>query len=101
MLDSINFDAIMRWILLLFVIIAADERVLAEPAPVIVLGELGDSSVNFLLRPWVNSSDYWALHWETNEKVKQTFDDNGISIPFPQMDVHMDQSAAESSVRES
>jgi small conductance mechanosensitive channel len=86
MLDSINFDAIMRWILLLFVIIAADERVLA------------DSSVNFLVRPWVNSSDYWALLWETNEKVKQTFDDNGISIPFPQMDVHMDQSAAESSV---
>jgi small conductance mechanosensitive channel len=79
-------------------IIAADERVLAEPAPVIVLGELGDSSVNFLVRPWVNSSDYWALLWETNEKVKQTFDDNGISIPFPQMDVHIDQSAAESSV---
>jgi small conductance mechanosensitive channel len=73
-------------------IIAADERVLAEPAPVIALGELGDSSVNFLVRPWVNSGDYWALLWETNEKVKQAFDDNGISIPFPQMDVHINQS---------
>jgi small conductance mechanosensitive channel len=47
----------MRWILLLFVIIAADERVLAEPAPVIVLGDLADSSANFLVRPWANSSD--------------------------------------------
>ena len=70
-------------------IIAADERVLVEPEPVIALGELGDSSVNFLVRPWVNSGDYWALKWDTNEKVKQAFDAHGISIPFPQMDIHL------------
>lgn len=72
-------------------IIAADDRVLADPAPTIALGELGDSSVNFLVRPWVNSGDYWALMWDTNEKVKDTFDANGISIPFPQMDIHVDK----------
>jgi small conductance mechanosensitive channel len=72
-------------------IIAADERVLADPAPTIALGELGDSSVNFLVRPWVNSGDYWAVMWDTNEKVKDTFDANGISIPFPQMDIHVEK----------
>ena len=73
-------------------IIAADERVLAEPAPVIALGALGDSSVNILVRPWVNSADYWALLWETTEAVKLRFDEEGISIPYPQMDVHFDKS---------
>lgn len=72
-------------------IIAADERVLQDPEPTIALGELGDSSVNFLVRPWVNSGDYWAVMWDTNEKVKDTFDANGISIPFPQMDIHVDK----------
>jgi small conductance mechanosensitive channel len=72
-------------------ILAADERVLAEPEPVVALGELGDSSVNFLVRPWVSSADYWAVKWETNEKVKLAFDANDISIPFPQMDIHLDQ----------
>lgn len=72
-------------------IIAADDRVLQDPAPTIALGELGDSSVNFLVRPWVKSGDYWAVMWETNEKVKDTFDNNGISIPFPQMDIHLDK----------
>lgn len=70
-------------------IINADERVLKDPAPVIALGELADSSVNFLVRPWVKSSDYWVVLWETTEKVKERFDAEGISIPFPQMDVHM------------
>ena len=70
-------------------IIKADDRILAEPAPVVALGELADSSVNFLVRPWVNASDYWAVLWDTNETVKQRFDEEGISIPFPQMDVHM------------
>ncbi|MEE4279606.1 MAG: mechanosensitive ion channel domain-containing protein [Halieaceae bacterium] len=70
-------------------IIAADSRVLAEPAPVITVGELADSSVNFLVRPWVNASDYWAVLWDTTETVKLRFDEEGISIPFPQMDVHV------------
>jgi len=70
-------------------IIAADSRVLAEPAPVITVGELADSSVNFLVRPWVNAADYWAVLWDTTEAVKLRFDEEGISIPFPQMDVHV------------
>lgn len=72
-------------------IVNADERVLQDPAPTIAIGELGDSSVNFLVRPWVKSADYWAVMWDTNEKVKDTFDANGISIPFPQMDVHVEK----------
>lgn len=72
-------------------IIAADERVLADPAPVIALGELADSSVNFLVRPWAKSEDYWGLLWDTTETVKLRFDEAGISIPYPQMDVHVDK----------
>tara|TARA_R110002110_G_scaffold415561_2_gene650998 strand:+ start:231196 stop:232038 length:843 start_codon:yes stop_codon:yes gene_type:complete len=72
-------------------IVAADDRVLAEPEPVIVLGELADSSVNFLVRPWVNASDYWPLLWDITEQVKLKFDEAGISIPYPQMDVHFDK----------
>ncbi|MEP4147567.1 MAG: mechanosensitive ion channel domain-containing protein [Halioglobus sp.] len=73
-------------------IVAADERVLAEPAPVVALGELADSSVNFLVRPWVNAADYWGVMWDTTEAVKLKFDEAGISIPYPQMDVHVDKS---------
>jgi small conductance mechanosensitive channel len=69
-------------------IIAADSRVLADPAPVIAVGELADSSVNFLVRPWVKSEDYWDLLWDTTEVVKLKFDEAGLSIPYPQMDVH-------------
>jgi small conductance mechanosensitive channel len=72
-------------------IIAADDRVLSEPAPVIALGELADSSVNFLVRPWAKSEDYWGLLWDTTETVKLKFDEAGLSIPYPQMDVHMDK----------
>lgn len=70
-------------------LIAADSRVLAEPEPVIAVGELADSSVNILVRPWVNSADYWPFYWDMQEKVKLTFDEQGIAIPFPQMDVHI------------
>jgi len=73
-------------------IIAADSRVLSEPAPVVTLGELADSSVNFLVRPWVNAADYWGVMWDTTEQVKLRFDAEGISIPFPQMDVHLQTS---------
>jgi small conductance mechanosensitive channel len=69
-------------------IVTADERVLKDPAPVIALSELGDSSVNFVVRPWVKTSDYWAARWGITEEVKLQFDANDISIPFPQMDVH-------------
>lgn len=67
-----------------------DERVLEDPAPVIVVGELADSSVNFWVRPWVNTPDFWPLKWDFTEKVKTRFDEEGITIPFPQMDVHLE-----------
>ena len=70
-------------------IIEADERVLKDPAPVIAVSELADSSVNFVVRPWVNSADYWAVLWDTTEAVKVRFDEENISIPYPQMDVHV------------
>jgi small conductance mechanosensitive channel len=70
-------------------IIASDSRVLAEPAPVITVGELADSSVNFLVRPWVNAADYWNVLWDTTEAVKLRFDAAGVSIPYPQMELHM------------
>ena len=66
-----------------------DERILKEPTPTIGLLELADSSVNFAVRPWVNSADYWAVHFDLLENIKLRFDDEGISIPFPQQDIHL------------
>jgi small conductance mechanosensitive channel len=72
-------------------ILAADERVLKDPAPTIGVLELGDSSVNFAVRPWVKTQDYWDVFFATQEKIKKQFDAQGISIPFPQRDVHLYQ----------
>lgn len=74
-------------------IMKQDERILADPAPAIALGELGDSSVNFNVRPWVKSGDYWPVRADLLEKIKLAFDANGISIPYPQQDVHMHEVA--------
>lgn len=74
---------------ILIEILEQDERVLKDPAPLVNVASLGDSSVNFNVRPWVKSADYWAVLWDTTEKVKLEFDRQGISIPFPQMDVHL------------
>ena len=68
-----------------------DERVLKDPAPFVAVSELGDSSVNFTTRAWVATADYWDVYFEQIEKVKLMFDEKGISIPYPQMDVHMDK----------
>ncbi len=70
-------------------LIAADERVLRDPAPTVAVAELGDSSVNFVVRPWVKTGDYWGVYFDLTEKVKLTFDAEGITIPFPQQDVHV------------
>ena len=72
-------------------ILEADERVLSEPAPLVVVGELADSSVNFNVRPWCKSGDYWNVYFDTHENIKLAFDEAGISIPYPQMDIHMDK----------
>lgn len=69
--------------------IAEDSRILKDPAPFIGLSELADSSVNFAVRVWVNSPDYWDVFFQMNEKVYQRFGDYKLSIPFPQMDVHL------------
>lgn len=70
-------------------VIASDSRVLADPPPDVVVGELAESSVNFYVRPWVNNDDYWPVQFDLTERIKLAFDDNGITIPYPQMDVHM------------
>lgn len=74
---------------LLETMIKEDERILAEPAAQVAVSELGDSSVNFVVRPWVKSGDYWGVMFDFTEAVKLRFDQEGISIPFPQMDVHV------------
>jgi small conductance mechanosensitive channel len=70
-------------------IVASNDRVLKDPEPLIHLHELGDSSVNFIVRPWVNTEDYWDTYWAITRAVKMRFDAEGISIPFPQRDVHL------------
>lgn len=66
-----------------------DKRILVDPAPQVAVSELADSSVNFVVRPWVKSEDYWGVMFDFTEAVKLRFDAEGISIPFPQMDVHL------------
>ena len=70
-------------------ILAKDERILKDPAPTIGVSELADSSVNFVVRPWVKSGDYWPVLFDTQETVKLRFDAEGISIPYPQQDLHI------------
>ena len=72
-------------------LVAADQRILTDPACTIAVAELADSSVNFVLRPWVKSGDYWPVKFELTESIKKRFDEVGISFPFPQQDVHLHQ----------
>lgn len=66
-----------------------DSRILSDPAPTIAVAELADSSVNLVFRPWVNTPDYWNVRFDLTEKIKNALDEAGISIPFPQQDVHL------------
>lgn len=75
-------------------IVRDNPLVLPDPAPTIGVLELGESSVNFAVRPWVATADYWDAYFQINETVKQRFDEAGISIPFPQRDVHVIRSEA-------
>lgn len=70
-------------------ILDSHEKVLAEPESIVRLHELADSSVNFVVRPWVKKEDYWEVYWDITRAVKMRFDEEGISIPFPQRDVHV------------
>ena len=70
-------------------VLAKEERILKDPAPTVMLIELADSSVNFAVRPWVSAADYWGVYSALSENIKKSFDAGGISIPFPQRDVHV------------
>ncbi|MCA9123127.1 MAG: mechanosensitive ion channel [Planctomycetales bacterium] len=75
-------------------VLRADHRVLTDPEPVVAVNELGDSSVNFVVRPWVASPDYWSTRWDLTEAIKLGFDERGFSIPYPQRDVHISKEVA-------
>jgi small conductance mechanosensitive channel len=70
-------------------IIADRDDLLKEPAPTVAVAELADSSVNFVVRPWVKTSDYWTVRFDLIEQIKNSLDENGITIPYPQRDVHL------------
>ena len=70
-------------------LVAADDRILDDPACTIAVSALADSSVNFVVRPWVKSADYWGVMFDLTEAIKKRFDKEGISFPFPQQDVHL------------
>lgn len=72
-------------------LLEADGRILKDPEIFIGIGELADSSVNFTVRAWVNAEDYWGVFFDMNERVYKTFGNEGLNIPFPQMDVHLDK----------
>lgn len=72
-------------------IVASDDRILKDPAPQVAMSEMADSSVNFVVRPWVKPDDYWGVFFDTTETIKKKFDEADITIPFPQRDVHLYQ----------
>jgi len=72
-------------------VLSNDERILKDPAPDVFVATLADSSVNFKVRPWVKSGDYWGVYFDVTENIKKKFDENNVSIPFPQTDVHLFQ----------
>lgn len=87
---GISYDADLRQAKqILSDIVAADPRVLQQPAPVIAVSALADSAVQLIVRPWTKSDDYWPLYWDLLEQIKLQFDDAGIEIPFPQMSLHV------------
>jgi len=83
-----DYDVAKKWIIEL---LEADERILKDPEPFVALGELADSSVNITTRAWVNAADYWGVYFDMQEKFYKGADKKGLSIPFPQMDVHLDK----------
>jgi small conductance mechanosensitive channel len=70
-------------------LVTADDRILDDPPVTIAVSELADSSVNFVVRPWVKTADYWGVYFDLTESIKKRFDEVGISIPFPQQDIYV------------
>ena len=77
-------------------LITKDARILSDPPPQIAVSELADSSVNFVVRPWVKKEDYWSVRFDLTRKIKEAFDENNIEIPFPQQTVHLLSEASQS-----
>ena len=75
-------------------LLADEPRVLTDPEAVVAVAELADNSVNFVVRPWVASADYWSVRWDLTERIKVGFDERGFSIPFPQRELHVTAAAA-------
>jgi small conductance mechanosensitive channel len=69
--------------------LADDARILADPTPTVAVSALGASSVDFVVRPWVKTEDYWATRWDLTERIKLGFDDRGFTIPYPSRDVYV------------
>ena len=87
---GVSYDADLKQVhSILEDIVSKDERILKDPAHKIVVGELADNSVNFFVRVWVESADYWDVYFDANEAVKLRLDEAGIGIPYPQRDVHL------------
>lgn len=80
---------------LLTEIVTSHEKVLKDPEPVVRLNNLGESSVDFIVRPWSRTDDYWDVYWDVTREVKRRFDEEGISIPFPQRDLHVYREVAD------
>ncbi len=90
MVVGVSYDADLKQVReILQDIVNKDKRVLSDPEPLIVVGELADNSVNFFVRVWVNSADYWNVYFDANEAVKLRMDEAGIGIPYPQRDIHL------------
>jgi small conductance mechanosensitive channel len=76
-------------------ILSADSRILQDPLPLVAVSALADSAVQLIVRPWVDAENYWPVYWDTLEKIKLAFDEQGIEIPFPQMSLHMKREVKE------
>ena len=74
-------------------VVTNNPKILKDPKADILVSELGDSSVNFKVRPWVNTTDYWSVYFDVHEQIKKKFDEQNISIPFPQRDIHLFQTS--------
>ncbi len=80
-------------------VLAQEKRILPEPAPLVVVGEMADSSVNFFVRPWVKTTDYWDVYFDLTEKLKTAIEEHGMSIPFPQQEITIKSAAAAANLK--
>ena len=87
--DLLAKDLIKKAKEIMLAVLIEHPKVLESPAPFVGVKELADSSVNYVVRPWCKAADYWDVYFDITEKVKYALEENGLTIPFPQRDVHM------------